>query len=150
MTAFTTPSSLSEAPETPLQRLLRLAHVRQGQTVCVAGPGSLDLTKELCRAGFGRVECARQATSTGADETSDLLILTGPAESLGGLAARTAPLLRNGGVLAAWLERTDDDQPIRFALLAHGLEITTSTLDICGGLAVIHRVWRPGRLALAS
>ncbi|HEY2659216.1 MAG TPA: hypothetical protein VGI79_05800 [Caulobacteraceae bacterium] len=148
MLAIETP--ISNEPEPPLQRLLHLTRVRPDQAISVAGPDSLAVMIELCRAGYSRVQCARQATCAGADETSDLLILTGPAEALGGLAARTAPLLRNGGVVAAWLERTEDDPPIRAALLVHGMEITTSTLDASGDLAVIHRVWRRGRLALVS
>ncbi|MDR3506471.1 MAG: hypothetical protein P4L64_01090 [Caulobacteraceae bacterium] len=147
--SLTEPSN-SNPPDPPLRRLLRLMGARPDQTISVAGPDALDLMISLCRAGYERVECARQATCAGADETSDLLILTGPAEALGGLAARTAPLLRDGGVLAAWLTSVEDDPPIRGALLVHGMEIITSALDIMGGLAVAHRVRRRGKLALVG
>ena len=140
----------SYPPESPLERLLRLAGARPDQTITVAGPDSLEMTVALCRAGYGRVECARQATCAGADETSDLLILTGPMESLGGLAARTLPLLRNGGVVAAWLDRVEDDPPIRGAVLVRGMEVITSVLDRHERLVVAHRVRRRGRLALVS
>jgi hypothetical protein len=133
-----------------LQRLVRLTGVRPDQAICVAGPGSLDVMASLCRDGFDRVECARQATCAGADEISDLLILTEAPDRLGALCARTAPLLRNGGVVAAWLSRIEDDPPIRTALLAHGMEITTSTLDIAGGLIAMHRVWRRVQLARSA
>jgi len=137
-------------PEAPLQRLLRLAGAHPDQTITVAGPGSLELMIALCRAGYERVECARQATCAGADETSDLLILTGPADSLGGLAARTLPLLRDGGVVAAWLGETCDDPPIRGALLVRGMEVIRATVDRAGGFAVAFQVRRRGRLALVS
>jgi hypothetical protein len=137
-------------PEPPLQRLLRLAGARPEHSLSVAGPGSLELMIALCRAGFDRVECARQATCAGADETSHVLILTGPAAGLGGLAARTLPLLRDGGVVAAWLDGPEDDQPIQGALLVRGMEILTSAFDRPGGLIVAHRVRRAGRLALVS
>ena len=136
--------------ELRLQRLLQLTGAGPEQSISLAGPGGLDLMVSLCRAGHNRVECARQATSAEADETSDLLILTGPPSGLGALTARTAPLLRDGGVLAAWLDRVEDDAAIRAALLIHGMEITTSTLDVAGGLAVIHRVWRGRGLARAG
>ena len=150
MTETETETAGSDEPAPPLERLLRLAGVRPDQSVSVAGPGALEVMIALCRAGYDRVECARQAACGGADESSDLLILTGPAEKLGGLAARAAPLVRDGGVIAAWLERIEDDPPIRGALLVHGLEIITSALDIAGGLTVIHRVTRKHRLAAAS
>lgn len=137
-------------PSAPLQRLLRLCGVPAGQTISVAGAGSLEVMIALCRAGYDRVECARRATCAGADETSHLLILTGQPETLGGLAARTLPLLRDGGVVGAWLERIEDDSAIRGALLVRGMEVITSQFDMAGGLAVAHRVRRRGRLALVS
>jgi len=140
----------SNEPDPALQRILRLAAARRDQTVSVAGPGSLDVMIALCRAGYDRVECARQATCAGADETSHLLILTGPAQDLGGLAARTLPLLRDGGVVAAKLVGLEDDAPIRGALLVRGMEIMTSSVDKAGGPVVAHRIRRIGRLALVS
>ena len=137
-------------PQDPLQRLVRIARVRTDQTICVAGPGSQETMTALRHAGHDRVKCARQAIRAGVDEISDLLILTGSPESLGSLCARMAPLVRNGGVVAAWLNRAEDDPLIRTALLVHGMEITTSVVDIGDGLVVMHRVWRSARLAKAS
>jgi len=115
--------------------------------VAVAGPGSLDIMVDLCRAGWERVECALQATCGGADETSDLLILTGPPESLGRLTALTAKLLKDGGVLVAKLDHAEDDVSIRAALLAKGMSVLQTTLDTRGGPAVAHRVARLGARA---
>jgi hypothetical protein len=137
-------------PEDPLQRLILASGVRPDQPVCVAGPASLDMLAALCRAGFERVECARQATCAGADEVSDLLILTGPPQAFGGLCARTAPLLRNGGVIVARMDRLEEDASLRAALLVHNFEISTSTVFLEDGVAVVHRVWRRAALARAS
>ena len=137
-------------PQDPLQCLVRVARVRTDQTICVAGPGSQAAMIALRDAGYGRVECARQAIRAGVDEVSDLLILTGPPETLGGLCARTAPLVRNGGLVAAWLNRIEDDPLIRTALMAHGMETTTQVLDVADGVVVMHRIWRSARLAEAS
>jgi len=143
-------ASVPTPSETPLQRLLRLTGVATNQTISIAGPGGLGLMVELCLAGYERVECARRSTCQGADETSHLLILTGPAEGLGGLAASALPLLRAGGMVAAWLDRIEDDAPIRAALLVRGMEVIASTLDHQDGLMVAHRVRRRGRLALVG
>ena len=54
----------------PLQRLLRLAGVGADQAIAVAGANTLDMMVALCRCGHQRVECARQATRSGASRTS--------------------------------------------------------------------------------
>src|SRR5271168_5108285 len=95
--------------EDPLQRMLRLAGIDRSRTVSVAGPGGLEIMVALCRAGWDRVECALQATCLGADESSDLLILAGPGDKFGALTARTAGLLRDGGIIAANLEDLSQD-----------------------------------------
>jgi hypothetical protein len=138
---------VAEPPLFDCEHILQLLGVNPGQAVGVAGPGSLDIMVSLCRAGFERVECALQATCAGADETSDLLILTGPPEALGALTARTVKLLKDGGVLVAALGRAEDDVSIRAALLGKGMTILQSTLDISGGRLVAHRVTRAVRLA---
>ena len=137
-------------PEAPLQRLLRLAGAHPDQTISVAGPGSLDLMIALCRAGYERVECARQATCGGADETSDLLILACAPDRLAGLATRTLPLLRDGGSVAAGLTRMGDDLLIRDALLVRGMEILTTAIDDRGDPIVVHQIRRRERLAQVS
>lgn len=140
----------AEAAEPPLfdcEQVLKLLGVRPGQAVSVAGPGSLDIMVSLCRAGWERVECALQATCAGADETSDLLILTGPPEALGALTARTIKLLKDGGVLVAALGRAEDDVSIRAALLAKGMTILQTTLDTHDGPIIAHRVARAAALA---
>jgi hypothetical protein len=137
----------AQPPAFSCEPLLHLLGVNPGQSVGVAGPGSLDIMVSLCRAGWERVECALQATCAGADETSDLLILTGPPESLGALAAKTVKLLRDGGVLVATLTRAEDDVSIRAALLAKGMTILQTTLGVAGGLVVAHRIARAAELA---
>jgi hypothetical protein len=137
----------AQPPAFERQALLQLLGVNPGQAVGVAGPGSLEVMISLCRAGWERVECALQATCAGADDTSDLLILSGPPEALGALTARTAKLLKDGGVLVATLSRVEDDVPIRAALLAKGMTILQTTLDTSSGLVVAHRVARAAPLA---
>ncbi|HEY2050566.1 MAG TPA: hypothetical protein VGH03_14580 [Caulobacteraceae bacterium] len=137
----------AEPPAFECEPLLKLLGVGPGQAVGVAGPGSLEIMVALCRAGWARVECALQATCAGADETSDLLILTGPPERLGALTAKTARLLRDGGVLLAFLDHPEDDAPIRAALLGKGLSVTASVLDSRTGCVIAHRVERPALLA---
>ncbi len=140
----------ADTVETPLRRLLALAGAGPGQAIDVAGEGGLEVLVALCRLGCERVECARQATCPGADELGDLLILTGPSERLGAVAAGAARLVRDGGIVAARLARIEDDAPIRAALAARGLEVAGSAVDIAaGGLIVAHRVRRPARLAQA-
>jgi hypothetical protein len=129
------------------EHILQLLGVRPGQAVSVAGSGSLDVMVSLCRAGWERVECALQATCAGADETSDLLILTGPPEALGALTARTVKLLKDGGVLVAALGRAEDDVSIRAALLAKGMTLLQTTLEAHNGPVVAHRVARAVRAA---
>jgi hypothetical protein len=140
-------SEAAQPPAFPCAPLLHLLGIRPGQSVGVAGPGSLDVMVALCRAGWERVECALQATCAGADETSDLLILTGPPGSFGALAARTAKLLKDGGVLVAVIERVEDDVAIRAALMAKGMTILQTTLNAQGPRIVAHRVARAAALA---
>lgn len=137
-------------PQEPLQSLIRLTGLRADQAVCVAGPDSLEALAELCQAGFDRVACARQATGAGADAVADLLILTGASDTLGALCARTAPLLRDGGLVAAWIGGAEDGPAIRTALIAHGMEVSTWTQVCAQGRLALHRAWRHRRLAQAS
>jgi hypothetical protein len=138
---------VAEPPLFDSEHILQLLGVSRGQAVGVAGAGSLEIMVSLCREGWERVECALQATCAGADETSDLLILTGPPESLGALTARTVKLLKDGGTLVAALGRPEDDMSIRAALLAKGMTILQTTLDIGGARVVAHRVARAARAA---
>jgi len=91
------------SPEQVVQRALSLAHVRPTDLVTVAGPDGLAAMISLCRAGYERVECARQATCAGADEACELLLIVGPMaqDALAETARRTARLLRDDGVLIA-------------------------------------------------
>ena len=93
-------------------------------TIGVAGPHSLDAMVDLCRQGFSRVECARQATCACADETSDILLIESAAsEALGPLVARTIRLLRDGGVVAARLRSTKDQRLLATGIAAAGFHI---------------------------
>lgn len=137
-------ASNSTASDASIGRWLDLAGVGPGQAICVAGPGGLEMTIALRRAGRHQIRCVRPPLA-GADAAScDVLILTGRAEYMGGLAARAAALVRDGGAIIAWLERIEDDVAIRGALLVRGLEADTAAHQTAGGVMVIHRVRRDG------
>jgi hypothetical protein len=135
----------SEGPGAVFGGFLDLAGVRADQTIGVAGPGGLEMAIALRRAGFDRVRCVRPPVGAGDVGGSDALILTGRPEYLGGLAARAAPLVGDGGVIIARLERLEDDAPIRGALLVCGLEADTTVHELAGGFVVIHRIRRNAR-----
>lgn len=63
------------------ERLMRLAGARPDTVVCAAGRGNVELMIKLCREGYSRVECLRQATCTCADEGADVLIIPGATAS---------------------------------------------------------------------
>lgn len=68
---------------TPLERMLDLAGARPLDAVAVAGPQAADAMVELWRRGFERVEAARRATCSSADERCDLLLVMGCPDSQG-------------------------------------------------------------------
>lgn len=136
--------------DTRVRRWLALAGLAPDARIAVAGAGSLEIMLALCRTGCARVECAQAATCAGADDQADLLILCAPAQSLGGLARRVARLLKAEGVVLAQVAGVEDDQLLQAALAAARFRVVASTLDLDGGLTVIHRVGRTSVLALAA
>ena len=115
----------------------------------VAGPHSLDAMVDLCRQGYGRVECARQATCAGADETGEVLLIEAEdAQALGNLVRRTIRLLRDGGVLAARLRSPKDQRALAAAVVAAGFQILGCAND--GPHLAAFTVSRVHALPLAS
>ena len=115
----------------------------------VVGPQSLDAMVDLCRQGFARVECARQATCACADETSDILLIdSADPDALGPLVSRTIRLLRDGGVLAARLRSTKDQRLLVASIAASGFHILGCAND--GPHLAAFTVARAQALPLAS
>jgi len=107
---------------------------------------------KLCREGYSRVECLRQATCTCADEGADVLIIPGAtaSESLVSVLLRTASVVREGGVVALKLDDIDDDCAVKAALRSLGLEVATTVFDLSNEILVAHKVRRLSVQALAS
>jgi len=105
----------------------------------------------LCRDGYGRVECARQATCACADESSDVLLIDGRLENeaLGDLIRRTVRLLRDQGVLAVGLHSPTAQRIVTACLAARGFDIL-GCAHAAGGRYAAYRVSRQQRLKLAS
>lgn len=133
------------------RRLVRLAGGRPDMAISVAGPNSLDAMVALCRDGFERVECARQATCACADETSDVLLIDGGRDpkNLAELIGRTVRLLRDGGVLGLRLASVKDQRAATASLAAAGFHIVGCAQGQGGGLAAF-TVKRAQALRLAS
>jgi hypothetical protein len=136
------------SPEQVVQRALFLSSAQKGDLISVAGPDGLAAMISLCRAGYERVECARQATCAGADEACDLLLIVGPmaADELADTIRRTARLLRDGGVLIAQLSGAAEEAVVRPALAARGLETNFTLADRSAGRLVMHKVLRAAQL----
>ena len=136
------------SPEQVVQRALFLAGAHKDDLVSVAGPDGLAAMVSLCRAGFERVECARQATCAGADEGPDLLLIVGSLtpDDLAATVRRTARMLRDGGVLIAQLTAAGDDAVVRAALATLGLRASFSLTDRSAGRLVMHTVRRAAQL----
>ena len=125
-----------------VRRAAWLARALPGHAVSVAGPDALEATLALCRAGFDRVTCARQAI--GAAEDSDLLLIAGPMTraELAAMLGRTARLLRSGGALVVQLNQPAEDATVRAALAMQGASVTDSRFDVAVGWLAAHRVER--------
>jgi hypothetical protein len=141
-----TPAEVSHAdrPSPLVDRMLHLAGAHADQTVSVAGPASLAALIALCRQGFDRVSCARQATCQGADEASDVLMISGPctAQALTDVLGRTARLLKDGGVLVVHEADLDDDQLIRATLAGLGCQTDWCVHDLADACLVAFKVTR--------
>jgi hypothetical protein len=132
------------SPDEVVRRAIFLASINKDDLVCVAGPHGLDAMVGLCRAGYERVECAVRATCGGADEACDLLLIAGPmkAQALAEIVGKTGRLLRDGGVLIVQPTQFGDEDAIRPALAALGLEIAFTLNDRVGGQFVMFTVRR--------
>ena len=132
------------SPEQVVRRALFLAGVQKEDLISVAGPDGLAAMVSLCRLGYERVECARQATCYGADEGADLLLIVGPMapDELVQTIGRTARLLKDGGVLIAQLVGPAEEAAIRPTLAKLGFEAQFSLIDRSAGRLVTHTVRR--------
>ena len=135
-----------ERPCPTLERMLALGRVRPTQSVAVAGAASLAVLIGLCRKGFSRACCAREAAGSGAVGEIDVLLLTGPCadEALANMVARTARLLGERGVVVAHELSLDADGPLERALLAAGLVVEWAVHDLSGPCLVAFGVHRAG------
>jgi hypothetical protein len=133
------------SPEQVVRRALQLACAQPEDLVCVAGPDGLQAMVSLCRAGFERVECARQATCAGADERCDALLIVGPAgpDELAETVRRTARLVRDDGALVVQSTGRASEAAVARALRDAGLEPSFTLVDRGCGRMVMHRVRRP-------
>jgi hypothetical protein len=140
------------SPDQVVERALFLSSARKEDLISVAGPDGLAAMVSLCRAGYERVECARQATCAGADEACDLLLIVGPmeADELAAMIRRTARLLRDDGVLVAQLAGAAQEAVVHPALVAGGLESRFTLVDRSAGRLVMHRVRRVAQLRKAG
>lgn len=107
---------LGMARSTPLDRMLELAEASPLDAVAVAGPQAADAMVELWRRGFERVEAARRATCSSADERCDLLLIMGCPDSLSadaltgavlGMLSPGGRVLIDAGLMLGADERSD-------------------------------------------
>jgi hypothetical protein len=138
--------------EQVVQRALFLASTRKDELISVAGPDGLAAIVSLCRAGYERVECARQATCAGADEACDLLLIVGPMgqDELADTLRRTARLLRDGGCLIVQLSRAADQAVIAPMLRTLGMESPFTLVDRSAGRLVMYTVRRAALMRKAG
>jgi hypothetical protein len=134
------------------RRLVNLSRACADDLVSVAGPSALDLLSLLCRDNFERVQCARQATCAAANDSSDVLILAGPASpsALTEQLQRTVRLLRDGGILAVQLNDLDDDIALQRWLETHGFDVASTVFDLSHEVLVAHTVRRRQALQAAA
>lgn len=105
----------TEGVDPVLDRMLTLAQATPLCFVAVSGPQAAEAMGQLWRRGYQRVEIARRATCTAADERSDVLLLVGcpTADDLRASAASTLGLLRPGGVMVVDAGALLDEAPRR-------------------------------------
>lgn len=132
----------AQEDQTRYAKLLRLAGARRESAVCTAGKDNVELMVQLCRQGFSRVECLRQATCSCADGGVDLLLIPGgtATEAITSILARTIRVLREGGTVALKLSDVDDDCAVLAALSALGLESASTVFDLSDGVLVSHTI----------
>jgi hypothetical protein len=131
-----------------VERALFLSQAEKNDLISVAGPRGLVAMLSLCRAGFERVEFAREATCAAADEASDVLLVLGSmgADQLAAAIVRTARLLRDGGRLVAEIPGPGGESVVRAALAARGMEATLPLADSVTGRLLMITVRRRLRL----
>ncbi|WP_269714175.1 hypothetical protein [Caulobacter sp. NIBR2454] len=100
----------------PLDRMLALAQTTPLDAVAVAGPQAAEAMVDLWRRGFERVEAARRATCSSADQRCDLLLVMGCPDSASadaltgavlGMLARGGRIVIDAGLMLDRGERTD-------------------------------------------
>lgn len=131
-------ANIVASPIQVVDRALFLAAAHRDDQVNVAGPDGLTAMVALCRAGFDKVECARQATCPGADDASDVLLIVGPMNEreLAETVRRTAPLLADGGRLVIQLGHAGDAAVVRTVLASLHIGVGAILIDnACGRLA---------------
>ncbi|PXA86687.1 hypothetical protein DMC25_13635 [Caulobacter sp. D4A] len=91
----------TEGIDPTLDRMLELAQSTPLCFVAVTGPDAAEAMGQLWRRGYQRVEIARRATCSAADERNDVLLVVGcpTADDMRATAASTLGLLRPGGVM---------------------------------------------------
>ena len=138
-------------PHPLVERMVRLAGARRDRSVSVTGPASLPAMIALCQMGFERVECARAATCGGADERSEVLLVSGPCagEELAAIVGRTVRLLADGGVMVVHEASLDDDVEIERRLSQLGFDVDWKVHDLAGGALCAWRLHRR-RMAVAA
>ena len=133
-----------ERPHPTVDRMVQLAGIGADRPVSVAGPASLPMLIALCRMGFDRVECARQATCGGADGLSEALFVSGPCTGaeLSLTLSRTLRLLADGGVLVVHEASLDDDLALEARLAELGVEVEWKVHDMAKDTLVALRLRR--------
>ncbi len=127
-----------EPPSQLLDRMTRLAGAKPDNAVCVVGPGSLAAMIGLCRMGYSSVECAQRFTAGCADDMCDVLFVVGPCDAagLGALLARTARLLKSGGLVVVQETDLDTDCGLHSALAKAEMDAEWITHDMADGCLV--------------
>ena len=143
---------IQATPAQVVDRAIALKIARPGDRICVAGPSGQAATVALCRRGFDRVECALEATSHGADESGDLLLVVGQmtAGDLAATVRRTVRLLRDGGALMIQLASPGDGATVRNVLAALRYSIGSVLIDRAQGRLVTYTLNRPAPLRKAG
>lgn len=99
-----------------LDRMLELAQATPLCAIAVAGPDAADVMAELWKRGYDRVEAARRATCSSADEKADLLLVVGlasAAEAARSVHGMRAILSEGGLAVIDAGHMTDSDERLR-------------------------------------
>lgn len=137
-------ANLFVSPEQIVDKSITLANADKTQRIGVAGPDGLAAMTALCRKGFDHVEYVIRATCHCADEASDVLLIAGlmQPEDLRALIIGACHLLNDGGALVVQLGSCGEDALVRAALVAAGMNVTSSVFELSAGCLVTHTVER--------